>query len=151
MRHLKKGRKLNRTSSHRKALFSNLASSLVINKRIITTHPKAKELQKFIERLVTYAKYEGERSLHGRRLIQKKIVGALSKNIANELIHNIAPQYSDRNGGYTRVIKLENRKNDDALKALIEFVDLKDVEDKNKEKQLKNVSDDLVEDNSKDK
>jgi len=127
MRHLKKGRKLNRTSSHRKALFSNLASSLVINKRIITTHPKAKELQKFIERLVTYAKYEGERSLHGRRLIQKKIVGALSKNIANELIHNIAPQYSNRNGGYTRVIKLENRKNDDALKALIEFVDLKDL------------------------
>lgn len=127
MRHLKKGRKLNRTSSHRKALFSNLASSLVINKRIITTHPKAKELQKFIERLVTYAKYEGERSLHGRRLIQKKIVGALSKNIANELIHSIAPQYSNRNGGYTRVIKLENRKNDDALKALIEFVDLKDL------------------------
>jgi len=125
MRHLKKGRKLNRTSSHRKALFSNLASSLVINKRIITTHPKAKELQKFVERLVTYAKYEGEKSIHGRRLIQKRIVGTLSKSIANELIHNIAPQYSSRNGGYTRVIKLENRKNDDALKALIEFVDLK--------------------------
>ena len=136
MRHLKKGRKLNRTSSHRKALFSNLASSLVINKRIITTHPKAKELQKFVERLVTYAKYEGEKSIHGRRLIQKRIVGTLSKSIANELIHNIAPQYSSRNGGYTRVIKLENRKNDDALKALIEFVDLKDStsdEDKSKE------------------
>ena len=126
MRHLKKGRKLNRTSSHRKALFSNLASSLVINKRIITTHPKAKELQKFVERLVTYAKYEGDKAVHGRRLIQKRITGTLSKNIANELIHNIAPQYSSRNGGYTRVIKLENRKNDDALKALIEFVDLKD-------------------------
>ena len=127
MRHLKKGRKLNRTSSHRKALFSNLASSLVINKRIITTHPKAKELQKFVERLVTYAKYEGEKAIHGRRLIQKRIVGTLSKSIANELIHNIAPKYSSRNGGYTRVIKLENRKNDDALKALIEFVDLKDL------------------------
>ena len=129
MRHLKKGRKLNRTSSHRKALFSNLASSLVINKRIITTHPKAKELQRFIERLVTYAKYEGEKALHGRRLIQKRILGARSKSIANELIHNIAPQYSSRNGGYTRVIKLENRKNDDALKALIEFVNLKDLSD----------------------
>jgi large subunit ribosomal protein L17 len=151
MRHLKKGRKLNRTSSHRKALFSNLASSLVINKRIITTHPKSKELQKFVERLVTYAKYEGDKAVHGRRLIQKRIVGTLSKNIANELIHNIAPQYSSRNGGYTRVIKLENRKNDDALKALIEFVDLKDIEDKNKEKQLKNVSDDLTQDNGKDK
>ena len=67
------------------------------------------------------------------------------------MLLNIAPQYSSRNGGYTRVIKLENRKNDDALKALIEFVDLKDVEDKNKEKQLKNVSDDLVQDNGKDK
>tara|TARA_B100000029_G_scaffold116475_1_gene109304 strand:+ start:1325 stop:1765 length:441 start_codon:yes stop_codon:yes gene_type:complete len=130
MRHLKKGRKLNRTSSHRKALFSNLASSLVINKRIITTHPKAKELQKFVERLITYAKYEDDKALHGRRLIQKRILGGLSKNIANELIHNIAPQYSSRNGGYTRVIKLENRKNDDALKALIEFVDLKDLSNK---------------------
>ena len=124
MRHLKKGRKLNRTASHRKALFSNLASSLVINKRIITTHPKAKELQRYVERLVTYAKYN---NLHGRRLIQKKIIGKLSKRIANELIHNIGPNYSSRNGGYTRVIKLENRKNDDAIKALIEFVDMKDL------------------------
>ena len=124
MRHLKKGKKLNRTASHRKALFSNLASSLVLNKRIITTQVKAKELQKYVERLVTYAKYDGDKQLHGRRLIQKKIIGKLSKNIANELIHNIAPNYSSRNGGYTRVIKLENRKNDDALKALIEFVDM---------------------------
>tara|TARA_B100000900_G_scaffold399126_1_gene401293 strand:+ start:1598 stop:2029 length:432 start_codon:yes stop_codon:yes gene_type:complete len=129
MRHLKKGRKLNRTSSHRKALFSNLASSLVINKRIITTHPKAKELQRFVERLVTYAKYDEGKILHGRRLIQKKITGKLSKSIANELIHNIAPQYLSRNGGYTRVIKLENRKNDDAVKAIIEFVDLKNQTD----------------------
>jgi len=140
MRHLKKGRKLNRTASHRKALFSNLASSLVFNKRIVTTHPKAKELQKYIERLVTYAKYN---NLHGRRLIQKKIIGKLSKSVANELVHNIAPNYSSRNGGYTRVIKLENRKNDDAIKALIEFVDMKDLslDDKssktNKEKTKK--------------
>ena len=77
--------------------------------------------------MVTYAKYEGDKAIHGRRLIQKRIVGTRSKSIANELIHTIAPQYSSRNGGYTRVIKLENRKNDDALKALIEFVDLKDL------------------------
>jgi len=139
MRHLKKGRKLNRTASHRKALFSNLASSLVINKRIITTHPKAKELQSYVERLVTYAK---KNDVHGRRLIQKKIIGKLSKKVANELIHNIAPQYSDRQGGYTRVIKLENRKNDDAIKALIEFVSLS-VEDDSS-------SDDKEEKNKKD-
>ena len=139
MRHCKKGRKLNRTASHRKALFSNLASALVINKRIITTHPKAKELQSYVERLVTYAK---KNDVHGRRLIQKKITGKLSKKIANELIHNIAPQYSDRQGGYTRVIKLENRKNDDAIKALIEFVSLS-VEDDSS-------SDDKEEKNKKD-
>ena len=130
MRHLVKGRKLNRTASHRKALFSNMAASLVINKRIITTHPKAKELQSYVERLVTYAK---KNDVHGRRLIQSKINGKLSKSVANELIHNIAPQYSSRNGGYTRVIKLENRKNDDAVKALIEFVSLTSTKEENME------------------
>ena len=120
MRHQKKGRKLNRTASHRKALFSNMAASLVINKRIITTHPKAKELQSYVERLVTYAK---KNDVHGRRLIQSKIIGKLSKSVANELIHNIAPQYSSRNGGYTRIIKLGNRYGDNAPTAVIEFVD----------------------------
>tara|TARA_B110000263_G_C15270872_1_gene493407 strand:+ start:1154 stop:1597 length:444 start_codon:yes stop_codon:yes gene_type:complete len=146
MRHQKKGRKLNRTASHRKALFSNMAASLVFNKRIITTHPKAKELQSYIERLVTYAK---KNDVHGRRLIQSKIIGKLSKSVANELIHNIAPQYSSRNGGYTRVIKLENRKNDDAVKALIEFVSLtttkeestEDKKDKDKDKKDKDKKD----------
>ena len=131
MRHQKKGRKLNRTASHRKALFSTMAASLVINKRIITTHPKAKELQSYVERLVTYAK---KNDVHGRRLIQSKIIGKLSKSVANELIHNIAPQYSSRNGGYTRVIKLDNRKNDDAIKAIIEFVALKTSDSENEDK-----------------
>ena len=139
MRHQKKGRKLNRTASHRKALFSNMAASLVFNKRIITTHPKAKELQSYIERLVTYAK---KNDVHGRRLIQSKIIGKLSKSVANELIHNIAPQYSSRNGGYTRVIKLENRKNDDAVKALIEFVSLTTTkEEKAEDKKDKDKKD----------
>ena len=124
MRHLKKGRKLNRTCSHRKSLLSNLSSSLVINKRIITTHQKAKELQKYVERLVTYAKYN---NLHGRRLIQSKIRGKLNKSVANELIHKIAPSYKDRSGGYTRVIRLDNRKNDNAETSLIEFVNLGDL------------------------
>tara|TARA_B100002052_G_scaffold101848_1_gene94000 strand:- start:1330 stop:1752 length:423 start_codon:yes stop_codon:yes gene_type:complete len=121
MRHLVKGRKLNRTSSHRSALMSNLSISLIKHKRIITTEPKAKELRRFIERLITYAKKD---NLHGRRLIMSKIKGSLKKEVANTLIHDIAPNYSDRNGGYTRIIKLANRKNDDASMSIIEFVNL---------------------------
>jgi len=121
MRHLVKGRKLNRTSSHRSALMSNLSISLVKHKRIVTTEPKAKELRRFIERLITYAKKD---NLHGRRLIMSKIKGNLKKEVANTLIHDIAPNYSDRNGGYTRIIKLSNRKNDDASMSIIEFVNL---------------------------
>ena len=119
MRHLKSGRKLNRTSSHRRALLSNLSCSLIQHKQIITTLPKAKELKNFIERLVTYAKKGG---VHGRRLIMKKIKGNLKKEVSNILIHEIAPNYSNRNGGYTRIIKLNSRKNDDAKLSLIEFV-----------------------------
>ena len=121
MRHQKKGRKLNRTASHRKALFSNLAASLVIHKKIRTTDAKGKELRTYIDRLVTYAK-RGD--VHGRRLIQKRITGKRGKEIANILIHDIAPAYADRHGGYTRLIKLNNRKNDNAPVTLIEFIDL---------------------------
>ena len=121
MRHGKKGRKLNRTASHRKALKSNLAASLVIHKRIRTTNAKAKELRGFVERLVTYAK-RGD--VHGRRLIIQKINGQLGKKIANILIHEIAPEFENRQGGYTRIIKLNNRKNDNAPVSIIEFVDI---------------------------
>ena len=121
MRHQKKGKKLNRTASHRKALFSNLASSLVIHKKIITTDAKGKELKSYVEKLVTYAK-KGD--VHGRRLIQKRIPGKRGKEIANILIHDIAPVYSEREGGYTRLIKLNNRKNDNAPVSLIEFIDI---------------------------
>ena len=121
MRHQKRGRKFNRTASHRKAMMSNLASALVLHKRIQTTDAKGKELRGFIERLVTYAK-KGD--LHGRRLIQKRIQGKNSKQIANILIHDIAPNYESRNGGYTRLIKINNRKNDNASVSLIEFVDM---------------------------
>ena len=121
MRHLVKGRKLNRTSSHRKALLSNMSCSLVKYKRIVTTEPKAKELRGFIERLITYAK-KGD--VHGRRLIQKRIQGKHSKQIANILIHDIAPNCENRNGGYTRMIKIGNRKNDNAMVSLIEFIDV---------------------------
>ena len=121
MRHQKRGRKFNRTASHRKAMLSNLASALILHKRIQTTDAKGKELRGFVERLVTYAK-KGD--VNGRRLIQKKILGKRAKQIANILIHDIAPTYEDRNGGYTRLIKLNNRKNDNAAVSLIEFVNM---------------------------
>ena len=134
MRHGRKINKLNRTSSHRKALMSNLVSSLITHKQIITTDAKAKELRRYAERLVTYAK---KNNLHGRRLILKNIKGSNSKSIANMLIHDIAPIYKDRNGGYTRIIKLENRKNDNSLVSMIQFVDFKksnNVDDGEEEK-----------------
>ena len=121
MRHLIRGRKFNRTASHRKAMMSNLASALILNKRIQTTDAKGKELRGFVERLVSYAK-QGD--VHSRRLIHKKIKGKRAKQISNILIHDIAPTYEDRNGGYTRLIKLNNRKNDNASISLIEFVDM---------------------------
>ena len=93
MRHLHKGRKLNRTSSHRAALLSNLSISLIKHKQIITTLEKAKELRRFVERLITYAKKD---NLHGRRLIMKKIKGNLKKEVANTLVHEIAPNYQKR-------------------------------------------------------
>ena len=94
---------------------------IFINKHIVTTLPKAKELRRFSERLVTYAKKD---TLHGRRLILKNVKGKLNKKIANILIHDIAPNYKDRNGGYTRIIKLQNRKNDNSEMCIIEFVNL---------------------------
>ena len=125
MRHLKRGRKLNRTRSHRLAMLSNMASSLVFYKRIRTTLPKAKTLSPFVERLVTYSKHNDK--LHGRRLILSKIIGKNSKQVANVLMNDIGPQYTSRDGGYTRIIKLDNRKNDNAKMCIIEFVNLEVV------------------------
>ena len=122
MRHLVKGRKLNRTASHRIALKRNLAMSLIEHKSIKTTLQKAKELQGFVERLVTYAK---KGNLTSHRLITQKLPGKLGKKMTNMLVHDIAPNYLDRSGGYTRIIKLENRKNDNAQMSIIEFVALK--------------------------
>ena len=106
MRHQKKGRKFNRTARHRKAMMSNLASSLIIHKRIQTTNAKSKELRGFVDRLITYAK-KGD--VHARRLIQKKILGKRSKEIANILIHDIAPNYENRNGGCEQAGSTNNR------------------------------------------
>ena len=117
MRHNKSGRKLSRKTAHRKALMSNLASSLITYKKIKTTEAKAKELRKFIEPIVTFAK-RGD--LHARRQVLKKIP---HKSIVKELFENIGPLYQGRNGGYTRIIKLGFRDNDCAPVSIIEFVD----------------------------
>ena len=139
MRHLKKGRKLNRTRSHRLAMLSNMASSLVFYKRIRTTLPKAKTLSPFVDRLVTYSKHNDK--LHGRRLILSKIIGKNSKQVANVLMNDIGPQYTSRDGGYTRIIKLDNRKSDNAKMCIIEFVNL-EVSDNDTEEKEDNKKED---------
>ena len=116
MRHNKIGRKLGRKTAHRKALMSNLASALITHKRIKTTDAKAKELRMYIEPLVTFAK-KGD--LHSRRQVLKKI---RHKSIVRELFDNIGPTFSNRKGGYTRIIKLGFRDNDCAPISMIEFV-----------------------------
>ena len=117
MRHKKKGRKLGRKVGNRRALLMNLACQLIVHKKIKTTDPKAKELRSYIEPLVTLAK---KNSLHSRRLVIKKIP---KKDIVRILFEEIAPMFSDRPGGYTRITKLGYRDNDRAPVSLIEFVE----------------------------
>ncbi len=121
MRHMKRGRKLNRTASHRKALMRNLASSLVIHKRIQTTDAKAKELRTFVEPLITFAK---QGTLHARRQVLKALPGKQGQMVTAILFNEIAPQVADRPGGYTRIIKLGNRTNDRAPVSMVELVDV---------------------------
>ena len=117
MRHKKKGRKLGRKVGNRKALLRNLACQLILHKKIKTTDPKAKELRSFIEPLITLAK---KGNLHSRRLVLKKIP---KKNVVRILFEEIAPLFSSRPGGYTRITKLGLRDNDRAPVSVIEFVE----------------------------
>ena len=117
MRHKKKGRKLGRKIGNRKALLMNLACQLITHKKIKTTDPKAKELRSFIEPLITLAK---KNNLHSRRLVIKKLP---KKNIVRMLFEEIAPVFSERPGGYTRITKLGHRDNDRAPVSVIEFVE----------------------------
>ena len=117
MRHKKKGRKLGRKVGNRRALLMNLACQLIIHKKIKTTDPKAKELRSFIEPLITLAKKD---SLHARRLVIKKIP---KKNVVRILFNEVAPLFSERPGGYTRITKLGLRDNDRAPVSIIEFVE----------------------------
>ena len=117
MRHRKSGRKLNRTSSHRQAMFANMSASLIRHEQIVTTLPKAKELRSFVEKLVTLAK-RGD--LHARRQAISKL---RDLDMVRKLFDTIGPRYEDRKGGYTRVLKAGFRYGDSAPMAVIEFVD----------------------------
>jgi large subunit ribosomal protein L17 len=112
-----RGRKLGRTTAHRWAMFRNQLQSLVEHERIITTLPKAKELRPIFEKAVT----QGKRgTVHARRRVRRVIPNRL---LVKKLFDDIAPRFADRNGGYTRIIKLGPRKGDGAEMALIELVD----------------------------
>lgn len=119
MRHQKRVAKLGRTASHKKALLMNLSAALIQHGKIKTTDAKAKELRQVIERLITYGK---KGTVHHRRLAFKVLH---DRTLVKTLFDHIAPQYADRNGGYTRIVKLGFRDNDRAAVSLIEFVDYK--------------------------
>jgi large subunit ribosomal protein L17 len=116
-----KGPRLGGSSSHQKALLANLATSLFEHGRIKTTEPKARALRPYAEKLITHAK---KGTLHNRREVLKKI---RDKDVVHALFEEIGPFYSDRNGGYIRIIKVEARKGDNAPMAVIELVREKTV------------------------
>jgi large subunit ribosomal protein L17 len=132
MRHLKSGRKLNRTHSHRAALLDNLATALFEHKKIATTEAKAKELRPFAESLITKAKLAIKKEkaglvadslpldVHSRRVVARHI---RKKAVVQELFDTIAPMVADRPGGYTRIVKTGYRRGDGGRAAIIELVD----------------------------
>ena len=117
MRHKMAHRKLNRTASHRKAMFANMASSLIEHEQIVTTLPKAKELRPIVEKLVTLAK-KGD--LNSRRLA---IARTRNRDMSKKLFDVLGPRYKERSGGYIRIMKAGFRFGDNAPMAFIEFVD----------------------------
>ena len=153
MRHSISGRKLNRTSSHRKALFKNLSNSLIINEQIKTTLPKAKDLRSIVEKIITLGKND---NLHSKR----KVFSLLRSNESvNKVFNILSKRYIKRNGGYTRVLKAGFRYGDSAPMAIIEFVErdlnAKGLVDKERKKleedSSKVVEEKKIEDNVDDK
>ncbi len=116
-----KGPRLGGSSAHQKAILANLATALFEHGRIKTTEPKARALRPYAEKLITHAK---KGTLHNRREVLKKI---RDKDVVHALFAEIGPHFADRNGGYTRIIKVENRKGDNAPMAVIELVQEKTV------------------------
>ena len=117
MKHNIKNKKLNRTSSHRKAMFMNLSNSLIKHEQITTTLAKAKELRRFVEKIITLGK-------KGDLISRRKTVSILQdQKMSKKVFEILADRYKNRSGGYTRIIKLGNRFGDNAPTAVIEFVD----------------------------
>lgn len=125
MRHRKQGRKLNRTSSHRKAMFQNMSVALLTHEQIVTTLPKAKELRSIVDKLITLGK-RGD--LHARRQAASQLQ---DKAAVQKLFATLGERYKERPGGYTRVLKAGFRYGDNAPMAVIELVD-RDVDAKGK-------------------
>jgi large subunit ribosomal protein L17 len=117
MRHLKSGRKLNRSSAHRRALFRNLVTSLLQHEHLQTTDAKAKELRRWAERMITLGK---RGTLHARR---QALAFVRSRSVVAKLFDDIAPRFSTRPGGYTRITKLGTRRGDAAPVSLIELTE----------------------------
>jgi len=139
MRHRKSGRKFSRTSSHRMAMFANMAASLIKHEQIKTTLPKAKDLRPIVEKLITLGK-RGD--LHARR----QLLASLSeKATVDKLITTLAERYSDRDGGYTRVLKAGFRTGDAAPMGVIELID-RDVDAKGQDSgPSQDVEDEILE------
>ncbi len=116
MRHLKGTKKFNKTTAHKKAMFSNLLVSFFAYERVKTTTAKAKELRRLSERIITRAK---EPTLHNKRIVLRNV---RNRDVVAKLFDDIAPRYKNINGGYTRIIKLGNRMGDGAELSMIELV-----------------------------
>ena len=126
MKHNIKNKKLNKTSSHRKAMFMNMSNALIKHEQITTTLPKSKELKRFVEKIITLGK-------KGDLLSRRKAISILQdQKITKKVFDVLAKRYKDRNGGYTRIIKLGNRFGDNASMAVIELVE-RDEEAKGKD------------------
>lgn len=116
MRHRIKGRALSRTKAHRRAMLNNMASSLVRHEKVVTTEAKAKELRPYVEKMITLAR-RGD--LHARRLVERKV---RERDVTGKLFGELGPRFSERPGGYTRIIKMGHRHGDGAEMARIELL-----------------------------
>ena len=110
-------RKLGRTNKHRRSMLANLTKDVIMNGRIETTETRAKEVRKFVDKMITYGK-------DGSLVARRKALAFLHNdtNVVNKVFNELAPRYENRAGGYTRIIKLDNRKGDDALVVILELV-----------------------------